>query len=255
MSLPDDDPPSGAAQWVVTYGDMMSLLLTFFIMLVSLSELKQDKGKLRAALDAIREAFGADMGESGIPGWSLQTTSANTNLASTGDRSEGGLKRAGRKSPGRGGPHHTVQRINHGTTVTLGGTVLFDSRAAALPDEARQALDLLAGKLQQRNSRVIVRGHASPDEALPPAGSGPPAAAAGLAISDAWDLSYARAHAAAEHLMRRGIDRQRVLVSAAGATEPRVRARDRTAQQQNRRVDVFAIDADISRPRPSSGDE
>ncbi|MBL4886213.1 MAG: flagellar motor protein MotB, partial [Planctomycetaceae bacterium] len=34
----DDDEPPGVPEWVVTYGDMMSLLLTFFIMLVSLSE-------------------------------------------------------------------------------------------------------------------------------------------------------------------------------------------------------------------------
>jgi chemotaxis protein MotB len=232
---------------------MMSLLLTFFIMLVSLSELKQDKGKLRAALDAIREAFGADLGDSGVPGWSLQTTSANTNLRSTGDRSEGGMERAGRDSAGRGGPHSTVQRINHGTTVTLGGSVLFDSRAAALPDDARRALDLIAGKLQHRNSRIIIRGHASPDEALLPAEGQAPAAS--LQVSDPWDLSFARAHAVSAHLIRCGIDRQRVLVSAAGTTEPRVRARDRTAQRQNRRVDVFAIDTYINRPRHSSGDE
>jgi chemotaxis protein MotB len=253
MSLPDDDPPAAVAEWVVTYGDMMSLLLTFFIMLVSLSELKQDKGKLRAALDAIREAFGADLGDSGVPGWSLQTTSSNTDLRSSGDRSEGGLKRAALKSAGSGGPHHTVQRINHGTTVTLGGTVLFEWRAAALSEDAQRSLDLIATKLRQRNSRVIIRGHASPDEAL--AVQNEPASAGGLAISNAWDLSYARAHAAAEHLMQRGLDRGRILVSAAETTEPRVRARDRRAQQQNRRVDVFAVDAYISRPRAASGDE
>ena len=33
-----EDPPAGVPEWLVTFGDMMSLLLTFFIMLVSLSE-------------------------------------------------------------------------------------------------------------------------------------------------------------------------------------------------------------------------
>ena len=40
MSDPENDSSPGVPEWVVTYGDMMSLLLTFFIMLVSLSELK-----------------------------------------------------------------------------------------------------------------------------------------------------------------------------------------------------------------------
>lgn len=39
-------PPEGAPEWVVTYGDMMSLLLTFFILLVSLSALS-DTSKIK----------------------------------------------------------------------------------------------------------------------------------------------------------------------------------------------------------------
>ncbi|MFP6677633.1 MAG: flagellar motor protein MotB [Pirellulaceae bacterium] len=38
----DDDDALSIPEWVVTFGDMMSLLLTFFIMLVSLSELKEE---------------------------------------------------------------------------------------------------------------------------------------------------------------------------------------------------------------------
>ena len=39
MAEPEEEQ-GGVPEWVVTYGDMMSLLLTFFIMLVSMSELK-----------------------------------------------------------------------------------------------------------------------------------------------------------------------------------------------------------------------
>ena len=39
----EEDPPMGIPEWVVTFGDMMSLLLTFFIMLVSMSEMKQEE--------------------------------------------------------------------------------------------------------------------------------------------------------------------------------------------------------------------
>ena len=49
----EEDAPPGVPEWVVTYGDMMSLLLTFFIMLVSMSELK-DEGKNRAALNSMK---------------------------------------------------------------------------------------------------------------------------------------------------------------------------------------------------------
>ena len=39
-------PPAamrGAPSWTVTFGDLMSLLLTFFVMLFSISEVKQNK--------------------------------------------------------------------------------------------------------------------------------------------------------------------------------------------------------------------
>jgi len=44
-------------EWVVTYGDMMSLLLTFFIMLVSLSDVAADQ-KYRAILDSLQRYIG-----------------------------------------------------------------------------------------------------------------------------------------------------------------------------------------------------
>ena len=40
--LIEEEPSAGVPEWVVTFGDMMSLLLTFFIMLVSMSEIRQD---------------------------------------------------------------------------------------------------------------------------------------------------------------------------------------------------------------------
>ena len=45
----------GAPGWVVTYGDMMSLLLTFFIMLVSYSNM--DIAKYKRLLNSLQGAF------------------------------------------------------------------------------------------------------------------------------------------------------------------------------------------------------
>ena len=51
-------PPAeeGAPLWTVTFGDMMSLLLTFFILLFSMSEIKVEKFLL--ASESLREAMG-----------------------------------------------------------------------------------------------------------------------------------------------------------------------------------------------------
>jgi chemotaxis protein MotB len=100
MALPEDDPPPGVPVWVVSYGDMMSLLLTFFIMLVSMAETKKD-GKVRAALDALEQRFGPDVGKYGSPGTSMQESGSLEYASSTGMSSEMGTKRKGIETAGQ----------------------------------------------------------------------------------------------------------------------------------------------------------
>ncbi len=47
----------GVPEWVVTYGDMMSLLLCFFILLAAFSELKREH-EYQRVVTAVKEAFG-----------------------------------------------------------------------------------------------------------------------------------------------------------------------------------------------------
>ncbi|MCA9322804.1 MAG: hypothetical protein KDB53_18830 [Planctomycetes bacterium] len=52
-----DPPPSGAPMWIVTFTDMSSLLLTFFIMLLTFSSMETEK--LKQAAGNLSGAFGA----------------------------------------------------------------------------------------------------------------------------------------------------------------------------------------------------
>ena len=56
MNLPPDEPKRGAPEWVVTFGDMMALLLCFFVLLLSFSTMELEKFKVVAGY--IKEAFG-----------------------------------------------------------------------------------------------------------------------------------------------------------------------------------------------------
>ena len=55
----EEEPEPGVPEWVVTFGDLMSLLLTFFIMLVSMSEIKEEK-QYQAMVESFRKQFGHD---------------------------------------------------------------------------------------------------------------------------------------------------------------------------------------------------
>ena len=54
------DPEPNATLWLVTYADMMTLLLCFFIMLVAMSEVKSEK--FQRMLESMRRAFGVQAG-------------------------------------------------------------------------------------------------------------------------------------------------------------------------------------------------
>src|SRR5688500_16739895 len=67
-SLVEDSPSPAPADWMLTYGDLMSLLLTFFIMLVSMSEIKQND-KYQGVADSLQAKFGANgMAHGFVPG-------------------------------------------------------------------------------------------------------------------------------------------------------------------------------------------
>ncbi|QDU79124.1 Motility protein B [Polystyrenella longa] len=231
---PPDDPPPGVPEWVVTYGDMMSLLLTFFIMLVSMSEIRSDSGEARAAMDSIRQSFGPSLGTFGVPGRSTNERSSYGKMASSGRRSEGGVKEASHDSVGRGGAYDPVQRISNGSRITLGGPILFKPFSAELTKALRNDLDTLAEVMKKKEIMIMIRGHATPEQ--PPASSG---------YRDPLDLSFQRANNVYTYLVSKGIKPSHMHVNAVGSAEPRFLTSDSKKQAFNRRVDVFLMDSYI----------
>ena len=106
------------------------------------------------------------------------------------------------------------------------------ARFSAEPGESfAEVMDELAAVVAGTHRQLAVRGHASP-EPLPEEHR--------PASHD--ELAFERALAVAEALEARGIGPDRVVLSTAGAREPRLRTRDPSEQRLNDRVDVFLTD-------------
>jgi chemotaxis protein MotB len=56
VQIPEDAPEEGAPEWLVTFGDLMSLLLTFFVLLLSFSQM--DAAKFKELAGSLDQAFG-----------------------------------------------------------------------------------------------------------------------------------------------------------------------------------------------------
>jgi len=230
MALPEDDPPPGVPEWVVTYGDMMSLLLTFFIMLVSLSEVAGDKKYLQV-LESLQKGIGYRAGRLSPPGKNFPVNSMVEQLKTLGAHSEVEKGRGGIKAPQTiEGDDKQVLMPRHGNPIPAGPPVLFDRFESTLSDDARRKLGVIAQSLSGKPNKIEIRGH-SAAQALP---SDSPHA-------DHFGLSYARARAVFDFLAAAGIEKDRMRIISLAQHEPPDLAAGGEAPQADR-VDIVVLD-------------
>lgn len=225
------DPPGGAPEWVTTYGDLMSLLLTFFVLLASMSELK-DTEKYQGVAESLQERFGYDDSwESPVAGEHRPHNSRFSALALSGRSRRRGNAEGTAREPSATGTMPRVQTIRPGMRTAVGTTVPFDARSTELSPAGRAALDAIAPLLRGKPQKIELRGHAPPT--YWPPDQQPP---------DWWDLAYRRARQVMDYLATvHGLDPQRMRISVAGPYEPLARDRPE-ASLENARVEVCLLD-------------
>lgn len=201
-----EDPPPGVPEWLVTFGDMMSLLLTFFIMLVSMSEMKSES-RVASAVEAMKKQFGRDR-----------------------EPQPGASRLRGAKVEAPVGPNPQVQGVRPGKHVMVGGSVLFDEHAdVPTPDELTR-LKLIADQFQGKLQRIEIRGHTS-RRPLPKDSK----------FSDHFDLAYARCREVQRLLVEMGLDAKRMRLTVAGPNEPSYTGDDVQLRKQNSRVEAYLL--------------
>ncbi len=226
----EEEQREGAPEWMVTFGDMMSLLLTFFIMLISLSEVKQEE-RFQAMLESIRRQFGHDRAmASMIPGKSSPRNSRLSKLASMGRARRFNTMRGGQPQRSPQGDEPRVKARSPGTTISVGTRVIFDHGTNKLTELAKRELQKISGEIGGKPQIIEIRGHTS-RRPLPPHSS----------YNDNWDLAYHRSTAVMEFLVNLGIEPYRMRLSVAGSYEPYFKAEGMKNLQQNDRVEVYLI--------------
>ena len=222
--------PEGAPDWMVTYGDMMTLLFCFFVIIVSMSEIKKDI-EFEKVLESIREAFGYKGGAGKLPS---PTSPKNSTIKpmtqlilrkfqlQIGKSSDEGIE----------GENPSVTRIRDGLEFTSGGIVMFAPGKARLLEPAKAELDEYIPVIIGMNTKIRIKGHAnkkSPEMYAP--------------FKDLDDLSYARAKSVKEYLISKGIRANRITLEACGANEPlKSQPYDDNNKAKNRRVSIIATE-------------
>ena len=227
----EEEPETGIPEWVVTFGDMMSLLLTFFIMLVSLSEIKSQE-KYQALVESIRRSFGHDTSNTSMaPGDHKPRNSELQKLASQGRAKRKDTMRGGAKVKAPVGENREVRIVREGNRSTVGGMFFFEEGSVQLSEENKNQLALLTGRMIGKAQKIEIRGH-----------TGLRPSPAGDEFKNNWDLSYARCRATQAYLLELNILPKRIRLGVAAQFEPFTLKLDTKEQRKNPRVEVFMLD-------------
>ncbi|MCC6283947.1 MAG: OmpA family protein [Phycisphaerales bacterium] len=236
--MPKRTPPPDPTvpEWVLTYGDLMSLLLCFFILLAAFSEIKKPR-EYAQAVQSMQQALSISGGRGIIRGGQTRRDPNPANAPRTGPGDE--RSASDTNAAGTAGRDELVSRIHEGKLFAVGGVAGFEAGAWALAESDKDALRDFAEKIRGQNYKVMVRGHAWGIEDK----------STGL---DYTDLSFKRARAAADFLADEcGIRRELLMPVAVGNSEPHVANRANSAgTQANRRVEVMVTEVLLEELHP-----
>lgn len=175
--------------WMITFTDLVSLMLAFFVMLFAMSNVKVDKWS--EMTDALSQSLNPSRQKTtAMPSTQFNIGTIFRKRAINLDYLAGVLEEAVAKDPLLAGAE--VLRADEELVLVLPGDLLFAEGQATLAEKGRQALFNLGGVLRNIDNQIIVHGHTRRE---PPASD---------RYSGNWELSVARAVGVANELRRSG---------------------------------------------------
>jgi chemotaxis protein MotB len=219
-------------RWLLTYADLITLLLAFFVMLYVFS--KQDTKKYDAMAMELKAIFS---GESGLVDKGGRTGSNASDSSSTGPSNEEIIRQLREQLniiSGTDGSDKNFSIINdeRGVVIRIMDQAFYDLGKADLKEKAVKTLDKIAPVLKTLKNEIRIEGHTdnvpiNTEE-----------------FRSNWELSVRRATEVVKYLIEKG-DLSPQRISAAGYGEYRpVAANDSDSNRAlNRRIEIIVVNA------------
>lgn len=238
---PDPEPP-GAPEWVVTFTDMISLLVTFFVLLMTFSSMEEHEllrvsSLLRGSPGLIEDYDSAQMTAGPTPDLIADTDPARgADSPHTRPNSEMPAERS-QESTGQRPQDLPVDLNRLGDGLAIAWEREAGYAAGALEPNAllTRSLRETAKAIASYPHLVVVEGHSAEDFAPSPE------------FPDAEAESFERARRAAEVLIAAGIEPERIQLAGHGTARPRSVGQGADARLDNRRVELRLLTLPVSR--------
>ena len=219
--------------WLAAFGDLMSLLLCFFVLLLSMSSMDAKKiseaiGSLSGAMSVLEGGTQTEISKKRMlestPIDSQDETSEQVN------RIQQAVSDANEMMEMGHGPSVTLDDAEEGFVIKLPASLLFKSGSATIENEDAllflKRVALIIGELPAE-MEVSVQGHT---DSQGPGKTSP--------YKDNWELSSARAISVLQELLLDGVTPNRISASGYAQYKPLATNATASGREKNRRVEL-----------------
>jgi len=232
---------SGHERWLITYSDLITLLMIFFVVLYAMS--KVDVAKFMTLSESLNQAL---FQNHQIPMQNLGTTALLSSLSADNQNQtlKPNTKANGQKEMQLQNLYEQLKQYiaangldqqvsiedqKRGVEVTLKDVVLFDTGQAVLKPVALKVLGGMVPFVKEVNNQVLVEGHTD-DRSIHT-----------RQFPSNWELSTDRAVNVVHFLSSSGVDPHRLGAVGYGQWRPIVPNNSSENRQQNRRVNIVIL--------------
>lgn len=215
----------GLDDWVMTYGDMMSLLLTFFVLIVSFSSMQE--AKFNEAANSLHVAFGVLKDPTSIIEFNDPRAPESTpEITETDELYE--VRAVEREILDAGLDEQIAVEVrDDGVLFRVNAPFLFESGGAVLAQAPQGILAEMSQLFTKYPYEIKISGHTDD-----------------LPINSArfpsnWELSAARAVTVARYFQGKGIPPERIAATGYGEFHPIASNANAAGRAKNRRVEIF----------------
>jgi chemotaxis protein MotB len=226
--------PECMPEWLAAFGDLMSLLLCFFVLLLSMSTMDAKKveeamGSLAGAMSVLEGGIMSEVSHKriqiAVPVEETMETDDQVNKIQEAVQEMNEMNQKGH------GPEVTLEDAEAGFVIKLPSQLLFKPGSAQIESEDAilflKRIALLIDNMPN-DVDVSVRGYT---DNQPPTKDSP--------YKDNWELSSARAISVLQELILDGVKPERMHAAAYGQYRPIATNATKEGREKNRRVELY----------------
>jgi len=221
-------------EWLVTFSDVMTLLLTFFVLLLSMASL-QDIKKKHLAIGSLSSSFGVGRENMSIIG---KNRAKDVKLVEPGVMETEDLEPLKNLIWEDFSEDLDFRENKFIQIFSVNAELLFKKGTADLTSEGEIILQKIAPVLKTVKYPVFVAGHTSLFEAKEEI---PQSNNKKLAVDPSWILSIKRCINVYNYLIQSGVPKDKLIIEAYGKYHPLYSNETALGRKKNRRVD-FILD-------------